>query len=82
MLIYFSDTDEEISFCIYEENATLTKKTLSFLSHVYGKVFEEVSDDIYDDYNFERDTLIMKVNFFNDDVLEIVDMGTDLHIVK
>ncbi len=82
MLIYFSDTDEEISFCIYEESATLTKKTLSFLSHVYGKVFEEVSDDFADEYAFEKDTLIIKVNFFNEDIFEVLDKGVDIHIVK
>jgi hypothetical protein len=82
MLIYFSDTEEEISFAIYEENAALTKKTLSFLSHVYGKVFEEVSDDIYDEYNFEKDTLIIKSNFFNEDIFDVLEHSVDIHIVK
>ena len=82
MLIYFSDTEEEVSFCIYEESAALTKKTLSFLSHVYGKVFEEVSDDIYDEYAFEKHTLIIKVNFFSEDILDVLEHGVDIHIVK
>lgn len=82
MLIYFADTDEEISFAIYEENAAVTKKTISFLSHVYGKVFEEVSDDWADEYGFELDTLIIKVNFFNEDILEVLGNGVDVHIVK
>jgi len=82
MLIYFSDTEEEISFCIYEESTALTKKTLSFLSHAYGKVFEEISDDWADEYAFEKDTLIIKVNFFNEDVLDVLGNGVDIHIVQ
>ena len=82
MLIYFSDMDDEVSFAIYEENASKTKKLISFMTHVYGKVFEEVSDDWADEYGFEVDTLIIKVNLFNEDILDLIEKGVDIHIVK
>ena len=82
MLIYFSDLDEEIHFVLYEERANITKKIISFLSQSFGKEFEEVNSDWAEDYTFDRDTLIIKVNFFNEDLLELVELGVDIHIVK
>ena len=82
MLIYFSDIDKEIHFSIYEERVNITKKVICFLSQSFGKEFEEVSGDWADDYNFDKDTLIIKVNFFNEDLLELVEMGVDIVIIK
>ena len=83
MLIYFLDRDEEVSFAINEEKESVTKKTILFLSSVYGKDFDEVTnDDWADEYAFEKDTLIIKVKFFNEELLELSEKGIDIHIVK
>ena len=81
MLIYFIDTDEEISFCIFEEDEDATKKAIAFLTNAYGKTFEKVSDSWAEDYSFEKDTLVIEARFFNEDILEIVDLGVDIHII-
>jgi hypothetical protein len=81
-VLYYSDLDEETYFAIYGEDETSNKRIISFLSSVYGKEFEEVSSDWADDYGFEKDTLIIKVNFFIEDVLEIAEKGFDILIIK
>lgn len=81
MLTYFSDLDEEVYFAINDEDGA-SKKILGFLSNIYGKEFEEVSSDWADEYSFETSTLIIKVNLFNEDILELVDNGVDIHIVR
>lgn len=80
-MLYFIDTDEEISFCIFEDDEDTTKKTIDFLSNAYGKTFERVTDDWAEDYAFEKDTLIIEARFFNEDILEVVDLGVDIHII-
>ena len=82
MLIYFLDRDEEISFAINEENSNKTKKILLFLSSVFNKDFDEIKDDIYDDYAFEKETLIIKVKFFNEEILELAEKGVDILVVQ
>lgn len=82
MIIYFLDRDDEISFAINEENESVTKKTVLFLSSVYGKDFDAVSDWWADDYAFEKDTLIIKVKFFNEDILELSEKGIDILVVQ
>jgi len=82
MLIYFLDRDEEISFAINEEKESVTKKTVLFLSSVYGKEFDEIADDWADDYAFEKDTLIIKVKFFNEEILELTEKGIDILVVQ
>ncbi len=81
-MLYFSDLDDEISFAIYEEKESITKKSIAFLSIVYGKEFEEVSSDWADEYGFEKDTLIIKLNCFNEDILELIEKGVDVLVVK
>ena len=81
MLLYFIDTDDEISFAIFEEDENTTKKALSFLSNAFGKSFEEVTDSWAEEYTFEKNTLIIESRFFNEDILEVVEKGFDIHII-
>jgi hypothetical protein len=79
-MLYFSDL-EETSFAIFEENESKTKKILLFMSDVYGKDFEEVSGDDLDDYIFETDTLVIESKYFTEDILELTEMGVEIHII-
>ncbi len=81
MNTYFSDLYEEVYIAINDEDGA-SKKILNFLSNTFGKEFEEVTSDWADEYTFETSTLIIKVNLFNEDLLELVDEGVDIHIVR
>jgi hypothetical protein len=82
MILYFSDLDGDVSFAIYAEDPSKTKKIINFLSQVYGREFEQIKNDWADDYIIEKSTLILKVNLFNEDILDITEKGVDLLIVK
>jgi hypothetical protein len=79
-VLYFTDLDDEISFAIHDKFGP-SQKILPIMTQIYGKEFEAINDDWADGYYFENDTLIIKSNFFNDDVLELLEEGVDIHIV-
>lgn len=77
---YYSDLDEEIYFALWDEN-NKSKEILTFLTRAFGREFEEIDDDWADDYNFETDTLLIKANLFNEDILELIEDGVEIHII-
>ncbi len=81
-MLYFSDIEEEIFFAITESKEVINKKIIYFLSNTFGREFEEVSSDWAEDITIETPTLVIKVQFFNEDLLELIEMGVDIHIVK
>ena len=81
LMLYFTDVDNEVYFAISDEDEDITIKVINFLSNAYGKAFEEISDSWAEDYAFDKDTLIIEARFFNEDILEVVDFGVDIHII-
>ena len=81
-MLYFSDIEEEIFFAITESKEVINKKIIYFLSNTFGREFEEVGSDWAEDITIETPTLVIKVQFFNEDLLELIEMGVDIHIVK
>ena len=82
MPLYFSDLDEEIYFAIFTEKKQVVKKCIDYLSNIYGKEFEMVDSDWADEYTFEGSTLLIKYNFCNEDIFDLIEEGVEIHIIK
>jgi hypothetical protein len=80
-MLYFTDSDSDVFFSIFEESESKTKKILSFLAEAYGKEFEEISEDKFDEYTFETDTLIIESKYFIEELIELVELGVEIHII-
>ena len=79
-MYYFQDLDENVNYAICTEGNT--KKILLLLTEIFNVEFDEVDSTWADDYIFEKPTIIINVNHFNEDLLEVLESGYHLYLVK
>jgi hypothetical protein len=82
-LVHFTDSTEEVTFAVYSVDtnpANVAKKV--------GKILEldftecDAPHDKYDEYVFQKDTLIVGANDFTEDLLGLLEYGVFLYVVN
>lgn len=65
-----------------ENKDSVNKKIINFMANIYGKTFEEIESDWADEMTVEGPAVVIKIQFFNEDILELVENGVDIIITK
>lgn len=83
MIKYFTDDQENVTIAVYTEGSH--KKIIRKLNDILNLVFletEEQEDLIDIDSVFVDDTVVVPLNSFSEDYLELVDSGIFVYVVS
>lgn len=81
MIIYYTDSDESTLIGIYSSDRS-TESIAKIVGKMLSTDFVEAESDEYDDVgDFEQDTVVMSVNDFTEDILDIISKDIKIYLV-